>query len=350
MKQAYRLFRRKNVYYVQHSQTGEQISLRTKNEQQAKRMLEARNSTEETAALNLELGRLYLRAANPQLATRNWQVAMDELASHGKESTQNRCSRAMKSKAFDLIRAKPIVETTAEDLKAVLKRGGHATNHYLRCLHNLALGNGWISYPIIPPKQWEKPPKTQRRGITFEEHTKILSMEQNEERYHYYQMLWLTGAAQTDCSLLSDKNIDRQQALLSYQRKKTKEWCLLRIGQELKALLDKLPKQGFLFPKIAETSDKDRSAEFSRRCRLAGVKGVSLHCYRYSWAERAAAAGYPERYAQAALGHGSKAVHRAYAKSARIICPPLESHTEKVISFAPTMTPEAIKDVQKQAS
>jgi hypothetical protein len=61
----------------------------------------------------------------------------------------------MTSKAFDLIRNKPIVETTAEDLKIVLKRGGSAANHYLRRLHNLVLGNGWVNSPIIPAKQWD---------------------------------------------------------------------------------------------------------------------------------------------------------------------------------------------------
>jgi methionyl-tRNA formyltransferase len=39
---------------------------------------------------------------------------------------------------------------------------------------------------------------------------------------------------------------------------------------------------------------------------------VTLHSYRYAWAERAKTAGYPERFAQLALGHNSKAVHRAY--------------------------------------
>jgi integrase len=50
------------------------------------------------------------------------------------------------------------------------------------------------------------------------------------------------------------------------------------------------------------------------RCRQLGVQGVTLHSYRYAWAERAKTAGYPERFAQEALGHNSKAVHRAYAK------------------------------------
>ena len=35
-------------------------------------------------------------------------------------------------------------------------------------------------------------------------------------------------------------------------------------------------------------------------------------------------AGYPERYAQEALGHKSQAVHRSYAKRAKMLLPPLE--------------------------
>ena len=274
--------REKKVYYIQNNSTGERESLRTKDKQEAERLLEVRNSAGKATALNLELGKVYLRAADPKLANRTWQAAMDELSSHGIESTTARCQREMKCKAYDLIREKPIVETTAEDLKTVLKRGGRATNHYLRRLHNLALGNGWISWHIIPPKQWERPQKVPKRGITFEEHSKILASEQNVERRHYYEMLWLTGAAQTDCSLLSGDNIDWQEQTIAYQRKKTGEWCHLQIGKELQSLLDELPKKGFLFPNIAATSNKDRSAEFWRRCRVSKVKGVSLHSYRYA--------------------------------------------------------------------
>jgi len=58
---------------------------------------------------------------------------------------------------------------------------------------------------------------------------------------------------------------------------------------------------------------------------------VSLHSYRYAWAERAKTVGYPERYAQEALGHKSKAVHRAYAKKARVELPSLESYEKKIV-------------------
>jgi len=49
------------------------------------------------------------------------------------------------------------------------------------------------------------------------------------------------------------------------------------------------------------------------RCDGLGISGVSLHSYRYAWAERALKCGFPERFAQQALGHNSKAVHRTFA-------------------------------------
>jgi hypothetical protein len=51
-----------------------------------------------------------------------------------------------------------------------------------------------------------------------------------------------------------------------------------------------------------------------------------------------AVVGYPERFAQLALGHNSKAVHRAYAKNAKVHLPPLEEyereHGEKIVPLA----------------
>ena len=64
-------------------------------------------------------------------------------------------------------------------------------------------------------------------------------------------------------------------------------------------------------------------------CRQLGIKGVTLHSYRYAWAERAKVAGMPERFAQEALGHNSKAVHRAYAKRALMKIPSLEDYEER---------------------
>jgi hypothetical protein len=63
--------------------------------------------------------------------------------------------------------------------------------------------------------------------------------------------------------------------------------------------------------------------------RRGSIKGISLHSYRYAWAERAKSCGHPERYAMAALGHNSKAVHRAYAKRAAVEVPSLEEYEQR---------------------
>jgi hypothetical protein len=64
-----------------------------------------------------------------------------------------------------------------------------------------------------------------------------------------------------------------------------------------------------------------------------------------AWAERAKICGYPERFAQLALGHNSKAVHRAYAKKAQVTLPPLEEfereHEQKIV---PLTKPESAGD------
>lgn len=68
-----------------------------------------------------------------------------------------------------------------------------------------------------------------------------------------------------------------------------------------------------------------------------------MYSYRYAWAERAAEAGYPERFAQASLGHTSVAIHRSYAKKAKVEMPPLEEFERahaKVIPM-PTVTDAA---------
>jgi integrase len=69
-------------------------------------------------------------------------------------------------------------------------------------------------------------------------------------------------------------------------------------------------------------------------CRQLGIVGVTLHSYRYAWAERAKVAGMPERFAQEALEHNSKAVHRAYAKRALMKIPSLEDYEQRAADKA----------------
>jgi integrase len=111
----------------------------------------------------------------------------------------------------------------------------------------------------------------------------------------------------------------------------------MRFDDETAEVFRSLPSSGPLFPYLRTVRAGDRSTEFHQRCVGLGIKGVSLHSYRYAWAERAKALGYPERWAQQALTQSSKAVHRAYTKKVEMRLPSLESYEppqDKVIPFA----------------
>jgi hypothetical protein len=113
------------------------------------------NSGQQSSALNLQLGNAFITHADPKMATCTWQEAIDEMSLRGQAVSQARYALEFKSSAYAIIRNKPIIETTGNDLRAVLKRGGAATNNYLRRRHNLALDNSWIQWHIILPKSGE---------------------------------------------------------------------------------------------------------------------------------------------------------------------------------------------------
>jgi len=318
MKAVYRMFKRNGVFYAQHNSTRRQESLHTKNRQEAERLLSAKNGAENNRLLTLALAKVYISASDARLASRTWKDVMDHLCSKGKESTRDRRRREMATKPIQMLRDKIVTQTTADDLFEALKRGTNYTNHALRLLHNLAIDMGWLPWPLIPRKQWPKIISKKRRGVRVDEHLAIIGAEQNPERRLYYQFLWETGAAQTDAANMTAGNVNWNNRQIVYQRAKTGTPAYISIGKGLEILLAELPKSGPLFPTIAQTNNSARSAEFCRRLRTVKIKGISLHSYRYGWAERAYEAGYPERWAQYALGQKSRAVHQAYAKGAQL--------------------------------
>ena len=121
-------------------------------------------------------------------------------------------------------------------------------------------------------------------------------------------------------------------------RKKTGAPVIVHLGGDALNLFKDLPAEGVLFPYLSGVRAGDRATEFGQRCCPLGIQGVTLHSYRYTWAERAKVAGCPERFAQAALGHNSKVVHRAYAKRALVKIPSLEEYeNQATIKTAPAL-------------
>ncbi|HTB84136.1 MAG TPA: tyrosine-type recombinase/integrase [Candidatus Sulfotelmatobacter sp.] len=151
----------------------------------------------------------------------------------------------------------------------------------------------------------------------------------NAERKAFYQLLWHLGGSQGDIASLKGEDVDWENGTVSFSRKKTGVPVIVRLGKEALDILRDPPAEGLLFPYLASVRAGDRATEFRSRCRQLGIQGVTLHSYRYAWAERAKTAGMPERFAMENLGHNSKAVHRAYAKKALVKIPSLEDYEKK---------------------
>jgi integrase len=236
----------------------------------------------------------------------------------------------MQDRAFDIIRDLPILESNSAHFLKVLDAGSVATNVFLRRLHNFALDMSWLPWPVLAKKQWPKVRFKEKRAVAWKEHQAIITTETNPERRAFYEFCWHLGGAQSDVASLTAEDIDWRGKVVSFRRHKTGTVSIIRFGNELEAILRTLPQVGPLFPKLKPMREAHRATEFARACRRLMIKGITLHSYRYAWAERAKTCGYPERFAQEALGHNSKAVHRAYARKAQVVIPTLEDYERKL--------------------
>ena len=324
MKNRYRVFRRGwGTFYCEDLVTKKQTTLKTRDKDEAYRLVAAQNENEDAPAFSLHLARVYWKAGDPVAAQRTWQHVMDEIPKLKTGETHHRWLTAIKDKAFASLRNLVVLETQAEHFLKVLENGSISTNIYLRRIHNFALDMNWLPWPVLPKKRWPAIKFKDKRGITLAEHLAIVSRELNPERKAFYQLAWHLGAAQSDIAFLEAENIDWEHSVISFARKKTGSIALMRFDEEMAELLRSLPDSGPLFPYLRTVRAGDRATEFHQRCVGLKIKGVTLHSYRYAWAERAKTAGYPERFAQEALGHNSKAVHRAYARKAKVELPSL---------------------------
>ncbi len=322
------------MYYCVDTQSGKRTSLGTRDGDEALAIVQSKNRTLRHPTLNLQIARAYLAGSDEGMEVRTWQYVIDEIIRLRQGETRRRWLTASKDKAFDAIRHQLVWETRSEEFLQVLGRGSVSTNVYLRRLHNFALDMNWLPWPVIPKRQWPKVEYKKKRAITAEEHLRIIEREQNPERKAFYELAWYLGASQGDLAHLCAENIDWTNKVIAFERRKLRgrhveQSVQISFGAKVGKVLRQRPSAGPLFPSLMRVRASDRATEFKQRCRGLGIHGITLHCYRYAWAERAKVAGYPERFAQVALGHNSKAVHRAYAQNALVTIPPLEEFERK---------------------
>jgi len=332
MKIRYRLTyrgERGKQFYCVDSETGRRFSLKTKDRDAAEQIVLAKNQSLRQPALNLQIAKAYLAGTDNGVTTRTWRHAIEALIGTKLGANQERWLRVAKDSALAPLLPHVIIETKGEALLNAMHAGTVSTNVFLRRLHNFCVDMNWLPWPLIPKRQWPAVKFKDKRAITLEEHQRIITAEVNLERKLLYQLCWHLGASQGDIANLKGEDVDWTNNTVSFTRKKTGVPVIVHLGTEALNLFKDLPAEGALFPYLATVRAGDRATEFGQRCRQLGISGVTLHSYRYAWAERAKTAGYPERFAQEALGHNSKAVHRAYAKRALMKLPSLEDYEQQ---------------------
>ena len=285
---------RGRTFYCVDSETGRRFSLQTKDRDRAEQIVLAKNQSLRQPILNLQIAKAYLAGTDLGVATRTWQAALNALVETKHGPTRERWYRAARDKALDGIRDKIIIETQAENLLQALKAGTVSTNVHLRKLHNFCLAMNWLPWPLIPKRLWPEIKFRPKRAITLEEHLLIVDREQNPERRDCYELCWHLGGSQSDIAILDAEHVDWKNGVIGYARKKTGTLAFIHFGEDIESVLRRRPYKGLLFPHLQWVRAGDRATEFKQRCDGLGIQGVTLHSYRYAWAERARKGDYPD--------------------------------------------------------
>jgi integrase len=291
MKERFRVVMRgdrDDGFYCFDTRTKSRTSLKTKDRKEAEREVQHRNEALKTSHINRKIGMAYLSAVDPKLVTRTWDDVMADIILDKEGPTLHRWKIAIKDDAFDRIRKKVVVATISDDFMAVLRAGTVSTNVYLRRLQNHCLDMGWLPVHILPKKKFPKIKHKENRAITWDEHSRIIAREGNPERRDFYELCWHFGGSQSAVASLQAEDLDYARLGFSYDRLKTSNLSGCRIGPKAWEVILRRPRTGPLFPYLITVREADRATEFKQRCQGLGIKGVTLHSYRYAWAERSA--------------------------------------------------------------
>ena len=274
------------------------------------------------------MGQAYLAGNDPQALTRTWQDVLAAIIACKPEGSEARYrwGTFSKDQALNRIRTTPLLKTTPEMLLATINRGTVSTNVFLRRTQNFALDMGWLPWPVLRKKQFPKVRYGPKRAITEDEHGLIVEREQNPERRDFYELCWLLGGSQGDIARLGDEDMNWDDRLICYNRKK---------------MLQRMQENPNLKPDDQVRRQDRGSAEAAARQRAALPLPLHRAVLRQGHRVQATVPGpghrgrhppllplrlgrarpegpLPQQCAQENLGQQSAAVHRAYAKNAGV--------------------------------
>jgi hypothetical protein len=259
---------------------------------------------------------------------------MEQLQARGKDSSRERLRQRVQVAAFDGLRHKKLLETTADDFFAVFKDGKVSIVCFLKRLAQLRL-ESWLDCPadcraVSLAEIRTQRPARHHAGRTPERFGRRRKTPSGNCIWNCFGKPARRRATRRTSR---PRTLTGRRGRFPISGKRPARWRSSPSARRWKPCCSSCRRPAHCSRSCPRSRPTTAPAGFRRRCHKAGVSGVTLHCYRYAWAERAKVVGMPERFAQAALGHNSKAIHRAYAKKAVIIAPSLRTTKRKAASL-----------------
>ena len=93
-----------------------------------------------------------------------------------------------------------------------------------------------------------------------------ISKDKLFHRKAFYKLAWHLGASQTDLAGLKAEDVDWEQHVICYARRKTGSMAIMRFDEEMAEILRDLQGSGLLFPHLSTVRASDRATEFKQRC------------------------------------------------------------------------------------
>ena len=191
MKALYRLFKRSNgIYYVENNQTGKQSSLKTRDRREAEQLLNAHNQDSSQTQLNREIGLTFIKSSDPELANRTWQKVFDAVCSNCEQLNPEEGGYTERT---DVIRHKPLIETTSDDPLRLLKPLGSFDNRHLKLAQNYA-GNRLDRSTSCRVSSGPRLRLSLKELLPLRSMSELFQQSKMPSRKAFYELLWWTGA------------------------------------------------------------------------------------------------------------------------------------------------------------
>ena len=290
---------------------------------------------------------MHLAHCNPTWNTTTWDDVFKDILKRGRRnggmhgaSTIRTIKSGWNNSCWNFIREKRLIETEPRDLLNPLRGKGMGIMQLIRRMHEHAVGYQMIPYPIVGSKMWPVyDNKPMSMAITEEQHTKVIdritTMRRNRwsdetadqwrsEWIAYLWILWFTGASNKDAAELKAENINWRDMVIEFSRSKwvnkdKLEPCRIVIGPRFAEVLRALPKDGLLLPILGNKNTSKRYDFFHKQTVALEIEGISIHGYRYAFAERSKENGMSIEDRMATLGHNTYEVHRNYGRTAKVV-------------------------------